>query len=479
MASFNKVRVKKLYLPSQTAGGNGGQRSVLVTASAEDLNALVGAATSGTNGLLLSGAYTNSINLSGTATTHIVMSGAATTGVSITGTVSKGIDVTDGTLTQAWTNAWFACGSGNGSSGDQHSVTTTGFYIPIQVNMVSIANPANISEFGAAMLRADVDTVDQGKVSCDVLMLRSDVAKNVYATTCINASLNISDDIAVPTATVQGIFVQISGAKTITCPNEISVLEARYSQTTGGGGVDYVGSFVNNGSGCTITSIVNVAHNAGTCSYGVNIKGTYGTSALQVGTDAAKLSLTTDAVHGVDVHTTSPDAAGNHFANRFYHTNTAGTTGGHFTMWVQNTVGAAGAGHGCMYIKLDCATFDAPTGGNSALNVEMVLPNKTHGGGSYHPFVIDVDAGGASLVMHGNAGIPCSFMKLEAYGASVAEWNTKASLFTLSGVTDTTDGMFEAEAVGAGTPTVTHVLRINISGTYYYLALNTAKTFNA
>ena len=469
MASFNKVRVKKLYLPSQTAGGNGGQRSVLVTASAEDLNALVGAATSGTNGLLLAGTYTNAISILGTATT----------GISMAGTVAKGLDVTSATLTQGWNNGFFTCGYGDGSSGTQHSVTTTGFYIPIQVNMVSIANPAAISEFGAAMLRADVDTGNQSNVSCDVLMLRSDIAKNVYAATCINASLNISGNISVPTATVQGIFVQISGNKSITCPNEIAVLEARYSQTSGGGGIDYVGSFVNNGTACTITSIVNVAHNAGTCSYGVNIKGTYGTSALQVGTDAAKLSLTTDAVHGVDVHTTSPDAAGNHFANRFYHTNTAGTTGGHFTMWVQNTVGAAGAGHGCMYIKLDCATFDAPTGGNSALNVEMVLPNKTHGGGSYHPFVIDVDAGGASLVMHGNAGIPCSFMKLEAYGASVAEWNTKASLFTLSGVTDTTDGMFEAEAVGAGTPTVTHVLRINISGTYYYLALNTAKTFNA
>ena len=93
MASFNKVRVKKLYLPSQTAGGNGKQQSVLVTASAEDLNALVGAATSGTNGLLLAGAYTNGISITGTATNSISISGAATTGINITSATVKSINI--------------------------------------------------------------------------------------------------------------------------------------------------------------------------------------------------------------------------------------------------------------------------------------------------------------------------------------------------------------------------------------------------
>ena len=406
----------------------------------------------------------------GASTTGITVSGACTSAMAVTGTVSKGIDFTDATLTQGWDNAFIAIGSGSGAASDQHSVTTTGFYIPIQVNMVSIANPSAISEFGAAMLRADVDTVDQGNTSCDVLMLRSDVAKNVYAATCINASLNISADISVPTATVQGIFVQISGAKTITCPNEIAVLEARYSQTTGGGGIDYVGSLVNNGSGCTITSILNVAHNAGTCSYGVNIKGTYGASALQVGTDAAKLTLTTDAVHGVDVHTTSPDAAGNHFANRFCHTNTATTTGGHFAMWVQNTVGAAGAGHGCMYIKLDCASYQAPTGGASALNVEMVMPSGNQNGGSYHPFVIDIECPSTTDMFY-NAAIPSSFMKLEVYGATDDEWNECANLITLSGIATTTGGLFDTAPSDKADGKVNATLRVNIGGVAYWLPL--------
>jgi hypothetical protein len=78
MANFNKVRVKKLYMLSNTAGGNGKQRSVLVTASAEDLNALVGAATSGTNGLLLAGAYTDgAINVSAAQTTALGLDTAA------------------------------------------------------------------------------------------------------------------------------------------------------------------------------------------------------------------------------------------------------------------------------------------------------------------------------------------------------------------------------------------------------------------
>lgn len=196
---------------------------------------------------------------------------------------------------------------------------------------------------------------------------------------------------------------------------------------------------------------------------------------LGLGVSGTPMVLTTDANHAIEVHTTSPDAAGFLAANRIYHTNTAETTGGHWALWVQNTVGAAGAGHGAMYVKLDCATFEAPTGGNSALNVEFVLPNTTHTGGSYHAFVIDVDAGGPSLVMHGNAAIPCAYMKFEAYGADVAEWDTKAALFTISGTSIDTDHIVQASAITDINST--HSIRINIGGTYYYIPCHTAQNF--
>jgi len=198
---------------------------------------------------------------------------------------------------------------------------------------------------------------------------------------------------------------------------------------------------------------------------------------LGLGVSGTPMVLTADTNHSIEVHTTSPDAAGIHCANRFYHANTVATTGGHWAMWVQNTVGAAGAGHGTMYVKLDCATFEAPTGGNSALNVEFVLPNCTHTGGSYHAFVIDVDAGGPALVMHGNAAIPCAFMKLEVYGTDKAQWETKASLLTLYGCDATEDGLWEATDIDD--PDFTHTMRINIGGTYYYIGMSSSKAFDA
>ena len=45
-----------------------------------------------------------------------------------------------------------------------------------------------------------------------------------------------------------------------------------------------------------------------------------------------------------------------------------------------------------------------------------------------------------------------------------------------SGVTDTAGGIFEAET-NTDSMSMTHVLKIRIAGTAYYLPLNTAKTF--
>ena len=218
---------------------------------------------------------------------------AMTTGILIDGTVDKGIDLTDATLSQSWDNAFVAIGSGNGSAGDQHSFSATTHYIPIQVNAVSIANPTGVSEISAAMLRMDADTADQANSSIDVLTIRSDIAKNVYAATCINASLNISADISVPTATVQGLFVQISGNKTITCPNTVNVLEAVYKQTSGGGGVDNVGEFACNATDCSISNILRLTNYNGTVTNGI----------LLVGTLTTGIDLGDGCTTGIDVGT--------------------------------------------------------------------------------------------------------------------------------------------------------------------------------
>ena len=234
------------------------------------------------------GMYIN--NYSPNMTAGILLAGtgagspAMTTGIAVVTTVDKGIDFTDATLSQSWDNAFVAIGSGNGSAGDQHSVTATTHYIPLQVNVVSIANPTGVSELSAAMLRFDADTAAQANSSIDVLTIRSDIAVNVYAATCISADLCISDDISVPTATVQGIYVQITGDGEITCPNTVNVLEAVYKQTAGGGGVDNVGAFVCNATDCTISNVLWVKNYGGTVTNGILVDGAFTTGIAVTGT---------------------------------------------------------------------------------------------------------------------------------------------------------------------------------------------------
>ena len=246
-----------------------------------------------TTGLNVSADCVTGITIAAQTTAGITI-GSTTTGIAITGTVAKGVDTTDAILTQGWNNAFFACGSGNGSSGDQHSAAVTDFYIPIQVNMVSTAGPVAPSEVCAAMLRVDASTADQANSSCDVLCIRSDIAKNVYAATCINASLNISDDIAVPTATVQGIYVAMTGSGTITSPNTVNVAEFVYKQTgTVTDGCDNVCEIACNASGCTIADILHINNYGGTVTNGINIDGT-----MSKGIDLTGMVLTQGWANG-------------------------------------------------------------------------------------------------------------------------------------------------------------------------------------
>ncbi len=258
-----------------------------------------------------SAAVTTGLTLSGAMTTGILVSGAATTAISVTSTVLKGIDFTSATLTQSWDNGFFVCGYGNGAAGTQHSVAATTHYIPLQINVVNIANPTDISQLCAAMLRLDAGTADQARASIDVLAIRSDIAYNVYASTCINASVNISEDIAV-TAATQGIFVQMTGDGAITCSNPVNVLEAVYHQTTGGGGCDNVAQFAMNGLGCTITSILNLRTVQGTCTNALYIEpGVAITNAINI-SDASNVTnfvIFNEAAGCVSLGDVDPEAA--------------------------------------------------------------------------------------------------------------------------------------------------------------------------
>ena len=230
----------------------------------------------------------------------IILAGTASEcGIDVTGTVAKGIDFTDATLTQAWNNAFFACGSGNGSGGDQHTMAVTDHYIPIQVNIASTAGPSSPKEVCAAMLRVDAKTANQGNSSVDVLALRSDLAKTVYAASGINQSTNISANMTVGTGSLYGIYCSITGAKTITCANTVAVFEARYAQTSGGGGVDSVAVLSNIAPSCSVTNILDVHNWSGTATNGILIQG--------AGTMTTGISITQSATTGLAMSGTYTD----------------------------------------------------------------------------------------------------------------------------------------------------------------------------
>ena len=170
-------------------------------------------------------------------------------------------------------------------------------FVPIQVNLQSTGNVGSAgNQVAAARLRVDAATNNQANTALSCLQLRSDVAVNVNAATCISASLNVSAACAMPTATMQGIYVAITGAGPITCPNNVNVAEFTYKQTTGGSGVTNTIEASCNASGCSLSNIIDVVNYAGTVTNGININGVM-THGINIGSGA---------VEGIKFNSTGP-----------------------------------------------------------------------------------------------------------------------------------------------------------------------------
>ena len=193
--------------------------------------------------------------------------------IRLSGSMAKGLEATDATMTQSWNNGFFVCGSGNGSDGDQHSVTVTDHYIPIQVNMVSIANPAAAKHFTAAMFRCDVSTADQSYTLCNPIAVRANIAKNIYGGSGINVDMSVTEAISIGGESLKAGYFAVSGDGAITCTGDCNVLEAVYKQTSGGSGMDNVAQFHCNATGCSIADLLHLRNVAGTVTNGLHISG--------------------------------------------------------------------------------------------------------------------------------------------------------------------------------------------------------------
>lgn len=112
------------------------------------------------------------------------------------------------------------------------------------------------------------------------------------------------------------------------------------------------------------------------------------------------------------------------------------------------------------------------TGLGSAVLAEMAMSAGTTSG-TYAPLESEVTTATGS-----SCGTATSFLYMNNSGTGTTVMNgANGYLFEIgSGVTDTAGGIFETEA-NNDSMSMTHVLKIRISGTPYYIPLNTTKTF--
>jgi len=117
-------------------------------------------------------------------------------------------------------------------------------------------------------------------------------------------------------------------------------------------------------------------------------------------------------------------------------------------------------------------TSGLTAGLGSAVNAEILLSTGTTSG-TYAPLESELVANSAVSTGTATSFLYCNIAGSDSTGKTTL--NTNGYFFEIgAGIADTENGMFEAEVVS--TVSATHVLRVRIDGTAYYIALNTAKT---
>ena len=145
-----------------------------------------GAAT--TTGLNISGNCVTGITI-GTQTTAGITIGTATTGMTLTGTYTNGIDLTAATMTEGSDNALFSIGSY--SAAKSVTLVTSGFYTPLQVNLLSAANPSSETIMSGSYIKT-ATTGNQANMNIVGETVRVTVNGNVAQAYGVQCHLTVS-----------------------------------------------------------------------------------------------------------------------------------------------------------------------------------------------------------------------------------------------------------------------------------------------
>ncbi len=148
-----------------------------------------------------------------------------------------------------------------------------------------------------------------------------------------------------------------------------------------------------------------------------------------------------------------------------------GTTGGRMLVEMTTNVTLGGWAQ-AVKAYTNFGAEGAVTGLASALNAEMQVGAQCSVTGTYAPLEMElvIATGGAG------SGTKTGFMYMNVTGADLASFNSNGYLFILgAGITDTANGLFDANAKSA--INMTHAIQVNIGGTDYFIPLHTSIDF--
>jgi hypothetical protein len=188
---------------------------------------------------------------------------------------------------------------------------------------------------------------------------------------------------------------------------------------------------------------------------------------LEMGTSSVPISITAGTSAGTFYFTSSSTSGSTSVVPVLFDTTLTGTgsVGGR----VQFNLNINGASAGWTNAIKGNVTYGS-SGKTTGLGSAMSAGTTS---GTYAPLESEVTtATGASC------GTATSFLYMNNTGTGTTVMNgANGYLFELgSGISDTAGGIFETEA-NSDSMSMTHVLKIRISGTAYYIPLNTSKAF--
>ena len=215
----------------------------------------------------------------GTLTLNNLLTLSGNTGLNFTGTaITKGINFANAAaaMTDA-DDAFISVGTWNDAVvvGKQSA-----HFVPIQVHMHSTTSAAY--DIAAARFRVDTDGANTANaVGC--LQLRQSIGHNVASSAILNASVSVDGAVTVQTGSLLGGYFSIEGSGAITKAgdNDCTPLVAINNNT--GGGVDNVFVAMMNGTGQTVSEIINCVCEHGTATTGIAIEKTTNGTAIGTG----------------------------------------------------------------------------------------------------------------------------------------------------------------------------------------------------